>query len=187
MTIKELYKEIKYQTSLVNKRLNEYYEAGKRSKILDKEIQYLRQVTETSKKSPYIAMRLHQKNKQQLTAQLSYLRQFQEWDIYTPTAKRESETKARQAYKSFKRNSGSHMRFKTYKRVVNIVGSLSATVFDNFGSDQLMDNVETALREGHTVREIFDAIEQTMRALKGTGATQGEDYTDMFYEILSMK
>lgn len=186
MTIKELYKEIKYQTSLVNKRLNEYYESDKTSKILEKEIDELRRFTETSSKSPYIAMRLHQKNKQQLTAQLSALKQFQEWDVYTPTAKRESEIKARQAYKTFKRNHGSRMRFKTYKRAVNIIGSLSDAIINSFDSNQLMENIETAFREGYKVRDIYNALEQTMKALDGTGATQGEDYTDMFFELLSM-
>lgn len=186
MTIKELYKEIKYQTSLVNKRLNEYYETGKRSKILDREISELRRFTETSNKSPYIAMRLHQKNKQQLTAQLSALKQFQEWDVYTPTAKRESEIKARQAYKTFKRNHDTRMRFKTYKRAVNIIGSLSDAIINSFDSNQLMENIETAFREGYKVRDIYTALEQTMKELEGTGAIQGDTYSDMFFEILSM-
>ena len=185
MTIKELYAAIKQETMNVNRRLIDYYEEGKPVKLLEKEIKVLKDVSGTADSKRYLSLNLHRKNKNQLTAQLNFLKQFQQWDKYTPEAKREAEAKARRAYKTFKRNYGSRMKFKTYKRAVTIIGSLSDRIINSFDSKQLMPAIEYAFNKGKKQAEMFKAFEQVLDEFEDSGKTS-EDYIDRWYQILNL-
>lgn len=184
MTIKELYKEIKTATMEVNKRLVEYYESDKRKKIVDKEIAILKDISGTSEKSSYLAMRLHHKNKNQLIAQLNYLKNFQQWDIYTPMAKREREAKTRARYESFNSNSTVKMSYIEYKRVTNIVGSLASNIIDSFGSNNINEMLDYVYRKKLSFSDAIKAMEQVMREYNDEGK-YSEDYVDRWYEIMN--
>lgn len=184
MTIKELYKEIKTATMEVNKRLVEYYESDKRKKIVDKEISILKDISGTSQKSSYLAMRLHHKNKNQLIAQLNYLKNFQQWDIYTPMAKRERETKTRARYESFNSNSTTKMSYIEYKRTTNIIGSLASNIIDSFGSDNIMDMLDYAYKNNRKFSDAIKAFEQVMNEYE-SGGKSSEDYIDRWYQLMN--
>ena len=185
MTIKELRAQIREETMNINRRLVEYYEDGKRTKILDREIEYLKDISGTSAGKSFLSMNTHRKNKAALTAQLSQLRQFLKWDIYTPSAKREKEATARRAYKTYKRNTGTRMKFKTYNKAVTIVGSLGQKIVEIFGSDQVIDMVTEAIRSGRKPGEIIDAFEKVIKSNKGK-AKSPEDYIDDWYGMMRL-
>lgn len=185
MTIKELRAQIRQVTMDINKRLVEYYEDGKRVKVLDREIDYLKDISGTSAGKTFLSMNTHRKNKAALTAQLSQLRQFEKWDIYTPTARREKEATARRAYKTYKRNTGTRMKFKTYNKAVTIVGALGQKIVEIFGSDQVIEMVTEALRSGRKPGEIIDAFEKVIKANKGK-AKSPEDYIDDWYSMIQL-
>ena len=114
MTIKELRAQIRQATMDINRRLVSYYEDGKQTKILDREIDYLKSITGTAQGKAFLSMNTHRKNKAALATQLSQLNQFKEWDIYTPEAKRIKAESRRNAYASYKRHTGSKIHFKTF-------------------------------------------------------------------------
>ena len=193
MTIKELYAAIKQETMNVNRRLIDYYEEGKPVKVLDKEIETLKQISGTGKNKNYLSLNLHRKNKNQLTAQLNFLKQFQQWDVYTPEARREEEARARRAYRSFKQKPGrKQIKFKTYRRAVTILGSLSDRIINNFGSEQILAMVEYAFSKKADVGDMFKAFESVLSefeqaAKDGTGTPKTpEDYVDRWYQIMNL-
>lgn len=179
-TIKELRQEVKRLTMEVNQRLIEYYEDGKRVKVLDKEIDYLKQISGTSSRKSFLSMNTHRKNKAGLVAQMSQLKQFLKWDIYTPEAKRTKEKSARRAYKTYKRNTGTRMKFKTYNKAVTIAGSLGQKIVEIFGSDQVIDMITEALRSHRKPGDIINAFEKVLKENRGK-AKSPEDYIDDWY------
>ena len=186
-TIKELRAQIKQETMKVNQRLVEYYDAGKRYKILDKEIEWLKQTTGTSANKAFLSMNTHRKNKSALVLQLSTLRQFQQWDIYSPYAKRENQEATRRAYQSFKRNTGYRMKFKTFNRSVTIVGAMASKIGAMISeiSEDVRDVVEEAMANGRKPQDILKAWDKVMEANKEK-AKVPEDYVDDFYAMLGL-
>ena len=185
-TIKELYKAIKEETMNVNKRLVSYYEDGDRSKLVDKEIAILKDVSGTSQKRPYLSLNLHRKNKNQLIAQLNFLRDFQSWDILTPEGRRIENERAYRAYKSFKENRpNKNLKFKTYRRAVTILGSLSSRIIDNFNSNQIIEAVEVAFQKGRKVKDIIQTFEKVDAEFKKK-AHDPEDYIDEWYRQMKL-
>lgn len=182
MTIKELRAQIRQETMQVNKRLVDYYEEGRSVKILDKEIEYLKKITGTSSDKTYISMNTHRKNKAALSAQLSQLRQFQEWDIYTPEAKRLKAESRRNAYASYKSNTGSKIHFKTFNRAITIAGSINQKMFDIY---QMMDMITEAFNKNKDPKKIIAAFEKVVKQNKQKGKT-AEDYVDDWYKIMRL-
>ena len=56
MTIKELRAQIRQETMDINRRLISYYEDDKRTKILDREIEYLKRMTGTAEGKTYLTI-----------------------------------------------------------------------------------------------------------------------------------
>lgn len=186
MTIKELYAAIKRETMNVNARLVSYYEDGKKSKLVDKEINILKQVSGTATRKPYLSLNLHRKNKTQLMAQLNFLRDFQKWDVVTPEGRRLEKERARQSYRSYKSTRpGKHIKFKTYRRAVTILGSMSAAMITSFNSEQILEAVEYAFKEGKSVDEIIQTFDRVYNESKGKGFTS-EDYIDAWYRTMNL-
>ena len=186
MTIKELYAAIKRETMNVNARLISYYEDGKKSKLVDKEINILKQVSGTAKRKPYLSLNLHRKNKTQLTAQLNFLRDFQKWDKMTPEGRRIEEERARRSYQSYKQDrTGVNIKFKTYRRAVTILGSMSAAMITSFNSEQILEAVEYAFQQGKSVDTIIQTFDRVFNENKGKGMTS-EDYIDEWYRQMNL-
>lgn len=185
-TIKELYKAIKAETMNVNKRLVSYYDEGKTSKLVEKEIAVLREVSGTAKSRSYLSLNLHRKNKNQLIAQLNFLRDFQQWDVMTPEGKRENEIKARQAYKTYKQNRPyKKLKFKTYRRAVTILGSMSSRIIESFNSEQILEAVQYAFNKGKKVDAIISTFERVYNENKNLAKTP-EDYIDDWYRQMKL-
>ena len=182
MTVKELRAQIRQETMDINRRLISYYEDGKRTKILDREIDYLKSITGTAEGKTYISMNTHRKNKAALSAQLSQLRQFKEWDIYTPEAKRIKAESRRNAYAAYKRHTGSRIHFKTFNRAITIAGSINQKMFDIY---QIMDMVTVALSKKKDPKEIVKAFEKVVKQNKKKGKTP-DDYVDDWYKIMKI-
>ena len=178
-TIKELRAQIKQETMNVNQRLVEYLDTGKRYKIVDKEIEWLKQTTGTASNKAFLSMNTHRKNKAELELQLSSLKQFQQWDIYTPYAKRENQTAARRAYQTYKRNTGSRIKFKTYNKAVTILGALSSKIGGLLSqiSEDVKEQIETVMAKKRSPKQIISAWEQVMAENKNQGKSP-EDYLD---------
>lgn len=186
MTVKELRAQIRAATMDINQRLSEYYEGGKGYKAVDREIKFLKQTTGTSQGKAFLSMNTHRKNKAALQAQLESLKQFQRWDVYTPTAKKAVEKKARASWKTYKRNTGSRMQFRTYKKAVTIMGAIGDKIYQFFGSDQPMEMLEEAFRNGKKPAQIIKAFEQVIKEYNGKQKST-EDYVDRWYDILRME
>lgn len=185
MTIKELRAQIRAATMDINQRLSEYYEGGKGYKAVDREIKFLKQTSGTAQGKAFLSMNTHRKNKAALEVQLENLKQFQRWDVYTPTARKAIEKKARQSWHTYKRNTGSRMQFRTYKKAVTIMGAIGDKIYSFFGSDQPMDMIENAFRQGKKPAEIIKAFEQVIKEYDGKQRNT-DDYVDRWYEILRM-
>lgn len=179
MTIKELHAAIKEQTMEVNRRLVEYYEAGGNDKLVNKEIQYLRDVTGTSNRSSYISMRTHRKNKAELEAQLSELRYFNEWDIFTPRGMAERTRKEQQAWRSYKRNTGSRLQFDTWRKMVTVMGTIGHDMLKEFGGSY-NNVVEEATKKGKKPGEIIRAMEEVIKE----NSKSGKNYNDYFDDLV---
>lgn len=185
MTVKELHEAIREQTQEVNKRLIEYYEAGGTDKLVNKEIDYLKSVTGTSGRSSYISMRTHRKNKAELELQLAELRYFNEWDIFTPRGQAERTRREQQAWRAYKRNSGSRLRYDTWRKLVNIVGTVGKDIFQQFGSSNAMDSLEKVVnkrRPGEIINALKDVVEENKGKQKNT-----EQYLDDLIAKLDIK
>lgn len=182
MTIKELRAQIRQATMDINRRLVSYYEDGKQTKILDREIDYLKSITGTAQGKAFLSMNTHRKNKAALATQLSQLNQFKEWDIYTPEAKRIKAESRRNAYASYKRHTGSKIHFKTFNRAITIAGSINQKMFDIY---QMMDMITEAFNKNRDPKEIIKAFEQVIKQNKQKGKTP-EDYIDDWYRIMRL-
>lgn len=186
MTIKELYAAIKRETMNVNARLVSYYEDGKKSKLVDKEINILKQVSGTATRKPYLSLNLHRKNKTQLIAQLNFLQDFQMWDKLTPEGKRVEKERARQSYRTYLENRpNKHIKFKTYRRAVTILGSMSASMISSFNSEQILEAVEVAYKEGCTVDKMIQTFDKVYNEFKNKSNTP-EDYIDEWYRQMNL-
>lgn len=184
MTIKELHAAIKEQTIEVNKRLVEYYEAGGNDKLVNKEIQYLRDVTGTSNRSSFISMRTHRKRKAELEAQLSELRYFNEWDIFTPRGMAERTRREQQAWRSYKRNTGSRLQFDTWRKMVTIMGTIGKDIFNQFGGSY-SNVIEEAVRKGRKPGEVINTLQQVVKDNEGKGKST-TDYLDDLIQRLDI-
>lgn len=178
MTIKELHAAIKAQTMDINKRLVEYYEAGTKNKLVEKEIEFLKEVSGTSQKSSYISMRTHRKNKAELELQLQELRYFGEWDIFTPGGQAERTSRELRAYRSYKKNHKSNLSYESYRRMVNILGTAGEDVLKQFGnSDDKAGAVEEAVRKGKKSGTIMKTLRKVYDKNKGAQKSS-QDYID---------
>lgn len=185
MTVKELHDAIRQQTQEVNKRLIEYYEAGGTDKLVNKEIDYLKSVTGTSGRSSYISMRTHRKKKAELELQLSELRYFNEWDIFTPRGQAERTRREQQAWRAYKRNSGSRLQFDTWRKMVTIMGTIGKDIFNQFGGSY-SNVIEEAVRKGRKPGEIINTLKDVVKDNEGKGKST-TDYMDDLISRLDIK
>lgn len=185
MTVKELHEAIRQQTQEVNKRLIEYYEAGGTDKLVNKEIDYLKSVTGTSGRSNYISMRTHRKKKAELELQLSELRYFNEWDIFTPRGQAERTRREQQAWRAYKRNSGSRLQFDTWRKMVTIMGTIGKDIFNQFGGSY-SNVIEEAVRKGRKPGEIINTLKDVVKDNEGKGKST-TDYMDDLISRLDIK
>ena len=185
MTIPELRKAIKRQTEVINERLIEYYEADGTDKLVNKEIEYLKTVTGTSNRKVYLSMNTHRKNKAELELQLAELRYFNEWDIFTPQGMAERTQREKKAWRSYKRNSGSRLQFETYRRMVNIMGTIGYDMLKQFGGSY-SDAVEEAVKKGRKPGAIKEAMEKIIAKNKNKQLSD-RDYFDQLVAELDIR
>jgi len=184
MTVKELHAAIKEATQSINQRLIEYYESGTPNKLVDKEIAYLKTVTGTSERRPYLAMRTHRKNKAELQAQLSELQYFNEWDVFTPEGRRQRKQRELRAWRSYKRNSGSSLHYETWRKMVNIIGTIGKDILQQFGGSY-GNKIEEAVRKGRKPGAIVRAMKEVVNENKGAGKSD-TDYLDDLIKKLDL-
>jgi len=184
MTVKELHATIKEATMSINQRLVEYYETGTPNKLVDKEIAYLKAVTGTSERRPYLAMRTHRKNKAELQAQLSELQYFNEWDVFTPEGRRQRNQRELRAWRSYKRNSGSNLHYETWRKMVNIIGTIGKDILQQFGGSY-GNKIEEAVRKGRKPGEVIKAVRESVEEHHSKGHNY-EDYLDTLIKKLDL-
>lgn len=183
MTVKELHAAIREQTMAINARLVEYYEHGATDKLVNKELAYLRNVTGTSEKSQYIAMRTHRKTKDELELQLQELRYFEGWDIFTPKGHAERVNRERRAYRSYKRSTGSTLQYQTYKTIVNILGTAGEDLLKQFGNSfDTVNVIDEAVRKGKKSGTIMKALRRVVKENEG----QQKSTTDYINDLRNM-
>lgn len=186
MTVKELREAIKMQTMAINERLVEYYEQGAPDKLVNKEIEYLKEITGTAKKNNYISMRSHRKNKMELELQLNELRYFENWDIFTPQGQMERSKSAMKSYRSYKRNHG-NLSYENWRRTVTVLGTVGADIFNQFGgSNDTQAAVEDAVRKGRSPGEIIRAMQHVIKDNEGSMKST-QDYADDLRALLKLE
>ena len=186
MTVKELHAAIKSQTMAINERLVEYYEHGATDKLVNKELAFLKEITGTSEKSNYIAMRTHRKTKAELELQLQELRYFESWDIFTPAGQAERTDRERRAYRSYKKNVGSGIKYETYRRIVNIMGTAGEDLLKQFGNSfDTVNVVEEAVRKGKKSGTIMKALKTVVEQNQGQSKST-TDYIDDLRNMLDL-
>ena len=177
MTVKELHEAIRDQTMAINQRLIEYYEKGAPDKLVNKEIEYLKEITGTSKRSSYISMRTHRKNKVELEMQLNELRYFENWDIFTPHGQMERSKASLKSYRTYKKNHG-YISYEDWRRTVSILGTVGADIFNQFGgSNDTQSAVEDAVRKGKSAGEIIRTMQDVIKDNEGS-MKNTQDYAD---------
>lgn len=183
MTKNELNKLIRDETNKLNKKLNEYYENGTPNTLFEKELNYVREVTGTSGKSKYIAMRLSGKTKAQLYAQLQELKFVGEWDTATPQGIRERAEKEEKAYRRFKRTTGTNIQFETWRKMINIFGSVGSEIMGNFGDSDVIKTVISAVKKGTSAKDIIKAMQNVTENNKSAGKTSVDYVQDLAREL----
>lgn len=186
-TVQELKKEIRELTMSINMRLSEYYEGDTRDKLLDKEIEYLKEVTNTSKKSTFIALNFTGKRKSQLYAQLQELKYMADWDISTPQGVRERSEKELASYRKFKKNQHSNLRFEQWRRMANIFGSATDMLKDFGGSSDLVTTIHESVRKGDSSKKVLDAMAEVIKENKDEGKSSVDYIDDLRKKLGLMK
>lgn len=187
MTVKELRKAIKEQTSEVNKRLSAYYESGSKSGLVEKQIGYLREVSGTSSKSAFIAGRASAKNKAQLQAQLYELESFLKHDLLTPAGLKAQEERDKRAYRSFKKNRATNISYENWRKLVTIFGATSDKLLNQYGgSNETQTAILKAIKSGRSTTEIIKVLEQTEKANRKKGYNP-QQYLQDFEKALGLK
>lgn len=186
MKVKELQEAIRQQTMAINERLVEYYDKGATDKLVNKEIEYLKEITGTSQKSNYISMRTHRKTKMELEMQLNELRYFENWDIFTPKGQMERSKSSMRSYRTYKRNHG-NLSYENWRRTVTVLGTVGADIFNQFGgSNDTQAAVEDAVRKGKSAGEIIKAMQKVIKENEGSMKST-QDYADDLRALLNLE
>ena len=143
--------------------------------VTNKQIEYMKNITGTTKKGYLSSSQAIKGNKSELTLRYRELNQFLKWDTESELAKVIFDQKTEKAYKSFTKDRFPDMSREDYDTLMSIFDAME-TDLRNYGSEQIInfyDEFKDDIRSGEI--NLVSLAHDVIKENKGTGATV-QDY-----------
>ena len=184
-TVAQIKAYIRRETAQANQRISEFREknfGGKTSELFDKMINKLKRNSgvKSGGNRGEIGVGLSTKRyrkKNELLHQARGLEQFEQFDIYSDTAKREFSDKEKRAYDTFQKMYHMDMTMERYHDMVEMLGSVGSEVLGKFNYMGAIEAWNEAIEEGRDDMNFVEIVNEEMRYAKGQGMT-ARDITD---------
>ena len=181
MTRKEIEKEIRKKTLVVNERLKQFYNDGNENIMVSSEIKKLQSLAGKGKGNNKIGLHFREKTKQELIRQYRELQYFEQWDIYTEEGQRSLEAREQKAWESFYKDNP-EFTYQEWRNLVETFGSISESVLQQFGSTNIVEAYKDA--ENGKKINLLKYITNISKDKSMQGTTQ-EQKIDRLRELLS--
>lgn len=182
-TVKELRDMIETKTNEVNKMIADYRISGKENALVEKEIDYLRAVTNTADKALGVKPRNSRSRKAELLAQLYELEQASKLNELSASSLNVQKERDKRAYRSFKKNFKTNVDYETWRKLVTVYGAGGSRMLNLFGgSNETQNTIITATKKGKKTIDILQAMQDVTKDFKGK-----EKSTDDYYKELERR
>lgn len=174
MSVKDLQKEISKAVSEANKRVNS---ADKTSKAWSKQVQHLKDIGLTGKRSTFAGNTKGLK-KTELIVRLRELEYFNGWDTESAYGRRAETDRERKAYETFLKDNP-NWSYEEWREMVEVVGALGDDfIKKNYSSDDVKEIFERASSNGIDNVSVLKALKGSVEESKGL--TQQERIDDVY-------
>ena len=188
MTVSELKKYIKEETSRINSAIKEYNNSKDENILLEKQYTKLHKITGKSRGKITDKLRLgySKKKKLELLKQARYIERFEKFDIYTYYGKKRIEEYRRDNYNTLisnlkEKGYDSDISYNEYINMVETFGSLGESALSKFSSDVVVDLYSKASKKEK--KNLLKYMKEILAENSNKSLTQ-EDLADILSEKL---
>ena len=188
MTVSELKKYIKEETSRINSAIKEYNNSKDKNILLEKQYMKLHKITgkNSGKITDKLRLGYSKKKKSELLKQARDIERFEEFDIYTDYGKKRIKEYRKDNYNTLISNLkdkgyDSDISFSEYINMAETFGSLGESALSKFSSDVVVDLYSKASKKEK--KNLLKYMKEILAENSNKSLTQ-EDLADILSEKL---
>ena len=188
MTVSELKKYIKEETSRINSAIKEYNNSKDKNILLEKQYMKLHKITgkNSGKITDKLRLGYSKKKKSELLKQARAIERFEKFDIYTDYGKKRIKEYRRDNYNTLisnlkEKGYDSYISYNEYINMVETFGSLGESALSKFSSDVVVDLYSKASKKEK--KNLLKYMKEILADNSNKSLTQ-EDLADILAEKL---